>query len=98
MGVHLLGKEGGRGVLKEEARVARISSNIVLRYIPGGGWEMERGGSMGKGWTAGGTGRLGSLFSKLLSLETHQTEMIFVFQPLDIKISMNTFSLSLIHI
>ena len=63
------GKEGRKEVLlNEEARVAtRISSIIVLCYIPGtrcGGREIEGGGSIGKGWIKGGTGRLISHFNK----------------------------------
>ena len=50
---------------RELPRVARRSSNIVLCYIRGtrcGGREMEGGGSIGKGWTKGWTGRLDFLF------------------------------------
>ena len=63
------GREGRRKVLQTRRRelplVATISSNIVLFYIPGtrcGGREMEGGGSIGKGWKKGETGRLYFLF------------------------------------
>ena len=57
-------REGRRKVLlNEEARVVasgvarRRSSIIVLCYIPGTRWRMEGGGSIGKDWINGGTGR-----------------------------------------
>ena len=39
-----------------------VSYYCVTYQVPGGGREMEGGGPIGKGWTAGGTGRLGFLF------------------------------------
>ena len=53
------GREGGRGKLNEEARVAASCQRIK---VPGGGREMEGRGSIGKGWMAGGTGRLDFIF------------------------------------
>ena len=44
---------------KEEARVAASCQRIK---VPGGGREMEGRGSIGKGWMAGGTGRLDFIF------------------------------------
>ena len=66
MGLYLRGNEGGRkewtkrrGARCRELTEDEVLSCCVTYQVPGGGREMEGGGSIGKGWMAGGTGLLG---------------------------------------
>ena len=54
-------KQGGASC-RELSEEDQVLSYCVTYQVPGGGREMEGCGSIGKGWMAGETGRLGFLF------------------------------------